>query len=130
EFAIEFLVQKGYPRSLFVSLPIQARSTIEEAIALVPYLQQLSVRRALLVTRASHSRRASIVFRLFCPNVRFRSVPAEDDFQASNWWTAPSSKDLFYSEWSKIVGTVLWKYPVFRVGSMTSVKSPTENPRY
>jgi len=113
EQAIQFLVQKGYPKTLFFGLPHQAKSTIEEAIALAPQLQRLGIHRAILVTRASHSRRAALVFRLFCPNVRFRSAPAEDEFQAKNWWMDPLSKERFYQEWLKILGTVLWKYPEF-----------------
>jgi uncharacterized SAM-binding protein YcdF (DUF218 family) len=116
EQAIQFLVQKGYSKTLFLGLPHQAKSTIEEAIALAPELQRLGIRRAILVTRASHSRRAALVFRLFCPNVRFRSTPAVEEFQARNWWMDPVSKERFYQEWLKILGTVLWKYPEFLAG--------------
>jgi uncharacterized SAM-binding protein YcdF (DUF218 family) len=116
EQAIQFLAQKGYPKTLFLGLPHQAKSTIEEAIALAPRLQRLGIHRAILVTRASHSRRAGIVFRLFCPNVRFSSTPAGDDFRAKNWWTDPGSKERFYQEWLKILGTVFWKYPEFLAG--------------
>jgi len=117
EQAIQFLVQKGYPKTLFLGLPHQAKSTIEEAIALAPQLQRLGIHRAILVTRASHSRRATLVFRLFCPNVRFRSAPAaENGFQARNWWKDPGSKERFCQEWLKILGTVLWKYPEFLAG--------------
>jgi uncharacterized SAM-binding protein YcdF (DUF218 family) len=123
ELAIEFLVQKGYPSELFVSLPIEARSTIEEAIALAPRLYRLGIRRVILVTRASHSRRAMIVFRLFCPGIRFRSVPAMDDFQARRWWMNPESKRLFYLEWSKILGTVFVKYPEFQFHYFTPIHS-------
>jgi uncharacterized SAM-binding protein YcdF (DUF218 family) len=115
ELAIEFLVKKGYPQLLFRSFPHRAKSTIEEAIALAPELNRLRVRSAILVTRASHSRRAAIVFRLFCPGIEFYSVPAADQFRPAEWRSDPASKELFYSEWMKILGTVLWKYPQFRV---------------
>ncbi len=115
--AIEFLVKRGYPRALFTGLPNEAKSTIEEAIALAPQLERLGVHNAILVTRASHSRRASIVFWLFCPKVRFRSVPAvEEVFKTHQWWTDPVSKERVTQEWSKILGTVLWRYPLFLVG--------------
>jgi len=113
QLAIEFLVQKGYPKSLFVSLPIYGKSTIEEAIELAPQLRKLNIHRAILVTRNSHSRRASIVFRLFCPGVRFQSVPAVDEFQARRWWNDHASEQLFRSEWLKIVGTIVIKYPAY-----------------
>ena len=115
ELAIEFMVGNGYPRALFLSLPNSAKSTIEEAIALAPQLRQLNVRHAILVTRNSHSRRAALVFGLFCPGIHFVSVPAKDRFNASSWWTDAESRRLFCSEWSKMLGTVLWKYPEFRI---------------
>jgi uncharacterized SAM-binding protein YcdF (DUF218 family) len=115
DLAIEFLVGKGYPRTLFRGYEHQAKSTIEEALALAPELKRLNIRRAILVTRASHSRRAGIVFHLFCPGIEFQAVPAADDFKADQWWRDPYSRDVFYLEWQKIFGTVLWKYPEYRV---------------
>jgi uncharacterized SAM-binding protein YcdF (DUF218 family) len=117
ELAIEFLAGKGYPQTLFLSLPHQARSTIDEAIALAPEMRRLNIHRAILVTRGSHSRRATIVFQLFCPGVHFVSVPATDQFNALSWWSDPESRRLFSSEWSKIFGTILWKYPEFLIGN-------------
>jgi uncharacterized SAM-binding protein YcdF (DUF218 family) len=112
EFAIRFLVEKGYRRELFLSFPTTAQSTIEEAIAVCPELSRLGARRVLIVTSAYHSRRANLVFRLFCPGVRFRSIGAEDElFQADQWWKKPQCRAIFFSEWEKIVGTVFWKYP-------------------
>ena len=123
ELAIEFLAGKGYPKTLFLSLPHQARSTIEEAIALAPEMRRLNIHRAILVTRGSHSRRASIVFQLFCPGVYFVSVPATDQFNALSWWSDPESRRLFSLEWSKIFGTILWKYPEFLIGVVDHLKS-------
>jgi len=117
DLAIEFLVQKGYSRDLFLRVPHRARSTIEEALALAPELRRLNVRTAILVTSASHSRRAGIVFALFCPAVRFRSVPAADPhFDSDRWWTDKKWRRLFFSEWYKIVGTVLVEYPRHWIG--------------
>jgi len=113
EMAIEFLIKQGYPARLFQYYNHDARSTIEEAIALRPELARRGVRRVLLVTTAYHSRRAGIVFRLFCPGIRFIAIPAPDRYHPDAWWKDPDSERLFRSEWSKIFGTLLVAYPKY-----------------
>jgi uncharacterized SAM-binding protein YcdF (DUF218 family) len=116
EFAIEFLTTHGYPRTLFAVFGHKATATVEEAIALVPELRRRRAKRVILVTSAYHSRRADLVIRLFCDNgIEFISVPAPDPFYTpERWWDDPGSRKLFYSEWIKIVGSVLWAYPKYR----------------
>jgi uncharacterized SAM-binding protein YcdF (DUF218 family) len=112
ELSIRFLVEKGFRRDLFISFPNTTRSTIEEALAVCPELKRLGARRVLIVTSAYHSRRANLVFRLFCPGIRFRSTAAPDgQFQAENWWKTPRYHKVFFSEWEKILGTIFWEYP-------------------
>lgn len=112
EFGIDFLTAKGYPRYLFQSFGHQAHSTVSEAIAVCPELQRRHVHRVILVTSSYHSRRADIVFRLFCPKVHFISVPARDPhYDPEHWWKDTSSRRLFFSEWVKIFGSVLVAYP-------------------
>jgi uncharacterized SAM-binding protein YcdF (DUF218 family) len=112
ELAIIFLAKQGYPTHLFESFGHQARSTIEEAIALRGELARRHVKRVLLVTSAYHSRRAAVVFRLFCPGIQFISVPGpEPSYHPDVWWKEKHSRMLFYSEWTKIIGTVLLAYP-------------------
>jgi len=113
ELAIEFLIKQGYPARLFQYYNHDARSTIEEAIALRPELARRGVRRVLLVTTAYHSRRAGMVFRLFCPGIRFITIPAPDSYHPDAWWKDPHSERLFRSEWSKILGTLLVAYPKY-----------------
>ena len=97
---------------MFQSFEHHARSTIGEAIALRPELARRGVKRVLLVTSAYHSRRASIVFWLFCPGIRFITIGAPGDlYHPDNWWEDAGSRKLFFSEWSKIFGTVLFEYP-------------------
>jgi uncharacterized SAM-binding protein YcdF (DUF218 family) len=119
QLAIDFLTARGYPRRLFQSFGHHARSTIEEAIALRPELSRRGVKRVLLVTSAYHSRRASIVFRLFCPGIQFITIGAPaDEYHPDDWWEAARSRRLFFSEWTKILGTVLWEYPKNRLESI------------
>jgi uncharacterized SAM-binding protein YcdF (DUF218 family) len=114
EFAIAFLAKQGYRTSEFESFNHNSNSTVDEAAALRPELVRRGVKRVLLVTASFHSRRSAIVFRLFCPGIQFISVPAEDpQYHPNNWWTDPSSKRLFFSEWTKILGTLAVAYPKY-----------------
>jgi uncharacterized SAM-binding protein YcdF (DUF218 family) len=116
EFALAFLAKQGYGTDSFESFGHHAHSTIEEAIALRPELERRRVKRVVLVTSAFHSRRALIVFQLVCPRIDFISVPAPDShYQADRWWTDASSRRLFFSEWSKIVGSLLLAYPEYQL---------------
>lgn len=117
--AIDFLTARGYPRQLFQSFEHHAPSTIAEALALRPELSRRGVKRVLLVTSAYHSRRASIVFRLFCPGIRFIAIGAPDEhYLPQDWWEDASSRRLFFSEWTKILGTLLFEYPKYAVESI------------
>ncbi len=119
ELAIDFLVQQGYPRRGLEFFGHNAKSTIEEAIALRDELARRGVKRILLVTTSFHSRRAVIVFRLFCPGIQFISVPASDpQYNPDTWWTNAGSRSFFFSEWAKIVGTVTVVYPKYFIGRL------------
>jgi uncharacterized SAM-binding protein YcdF (DUF218 family) len=119
EFAIEYLARHGYPRQFFAVFGHHARSTIDEAIALGPELRRRQVKRVILVTSDYHSRRADIVIRLFCNSgIQFISVPASDpQYKPDLWWDDPQSRKTFFSEWSKIAGSVLWVYPAYRLNA-------------
>jgi uncharacterized SAM-binding protein YcdF (DUF218 family) len=69
DYAISFLAKLGYSTRLFESFGHHALSTIQEAIALRGELRRRYVKRVILVTSDFHSRRSSIVFRLFCPGM-------------------------------------------------------------
>jgi uncharacterized SAM-binding protein YcdF (DUF218 family) len=119
EAAIDFLVARGYPKQLFQSFGHHAPSTIGEAIALRPELIRRGVKRVLLVTSSYHSRRAAIVFWLFCPGIQFETISAPDFlYHPDTWWNDASSRNLFFSEWSKILGTILIEYPKYLIESI------------
>jgi uncharacterized SAM-binding protein YcdF (DUF218 family) len=124
DLAISFLEEKGYRKELFTSFPIYGKSTIEEAIAVCPELRRLGASRILLVTSAYHSRRANVVFRLFCPGLTLRSIAAPDtQFEPENWWKNERYRKIFFSEWTKLLGTIFWKYPAYeltRLGALLS----------
>jgi uncharacterized SAM-binding protein YcdF (DUF218 family) len=111
ELAVDFLVKRGFRREMFAIFAHNAASTIAEAVALRGELARRRAKNVILVTTNYHSRRASIVFRLFCPGVRFISVPAPDSFYAEGWWKSRSSREIFFSESTKILGTLMVAYP-------------------
>jgi uncharacterized SAM-binding protein YcdF (DUF218 family) len=117
ELTIPFLAERGYSPALFQVFAHQAASTVAEAIAMRGELARRNAKRVILVTSAYHSRRAYLVFRLFCPGIRFLSVPAADPHYAPDtWWQKAASRDLFFSEVTKMLGSVLVAYPRYRLG--------------
>jgi uncharacterized SAM-binding protein YcdF (DUF218 family) len=122
ELSIRFLVEKGYRRETFISFPNHSNSTISEAIAVCPELRKLGASRVLVVTSSYHSRRANVVYNLFCPGVQFRSIAAPDDqFEPDRWWKTPRYRDVFFSEWKKLLGTLLWKYPSYQLNRLVAL---------
>jgi len=115
DFAVEDLVKHGYPRSLFAVFGHHEPSTIGEVMALGGELRRRHAKHVIFVTSAYHSRRSGIVLRLFCSGIHFISVPAPDEhYHGNGWWRDPSSRELFYSEWSKIFGSIFIAYPTYR----------------
>lgn len=114
ELAVDFLVKRGFRREMFAVFGHTAASTIGEALALRGELARRGVKHVILVTSNYHSRRAAIVFRLFCPGIRFISVPAPDShYYAEGWWKSGASREIFFSEWTKTLGTLTIAYPTY-----------------
>jgi uncharacterized SAM-binding protein YcdF (DUF218 family) len=112
EWAIEYLAKKGHAESFYAVFGHDANSTVDEAVAVCPELKRRAIKRVLLVTSAYHSRRADIVFNMFCPGIKYVSVPADDPhYDPRHYRTDASSSALFRSEWKKIFGTILLAYP-------------------
>ncbi len=111
DLAIEFLVRRGYPRSMFLSFPMDAPSTVGEAQAMRPIFHRLGAKRIILVTANFHSRRALEVFRLFLPEFDFQMEAAPDsNFDPRVWWMLPQQRRLFWSEYQKMIGTLLVRF--------------------
>jgi uncharacterized SAM-binding protein YcdF (DUF218 family) len=104
DLAIPFAMKAGYPESYFVPFEHQARSTLEEAQAIVPELRRLGVKRILLVTSDYHTRRAGKMFRAAAPDLTFLVVAAPDFyFSAQGWWLNREGRKTFVTEWMKTV---------------------------
>lgn len=109
--SVDFAVQHGYPASLFLPIPMEAQSTVDEARAMGPIFQRLGAKRIILVTNNFHSRRAALVFRLFLPEFDFRMEAAPDGvFDPQGWWNTPQQRRLLFSEYQKMIGTFLVRF--------------------
>jgi uncharacterized SAM-binding protein YcdF (DUF218 family) len=111
DLSVDFAVQHGYPRSLFLPYPMLAQSTVDEALAVRPIFHRLGAKRIILVTSNFHSRRALQVFRLYLPEFDFRMEgSAEDFFDPHTWWKMQQGRRLLFSEYQKMAGTFLVRY--------------------
>ena len=70
----------------------KARNTHEHATNLLPFLQERSFKRVLLVTSAMHMPRSLGVFRRLCPGIEFIAAPT--DFRATDRIPAPWYHEL------------------------------------
>jgi uncharacterized SAM-binding protein YcdF (DUF218 family) len=115
--SVDFAVQHGFARSLFLPIRMRAQSTVDEAREMGPVFHQLSARHIILVTSNFHSRRAAQVFRLFLPEFDFRmESSAENDFDPQAWWKTPEQRHLLFSEYQKMAGTILVKFHLASAG--------------
>ena len=115
ERAVEFLAGRGYPRSLFAVFAHNEPSTFGEVVVLRSELMRRHAKRVIIVTSSFHSRRCAILFHLICPGIHFQSAPADDPhYHPEQWWNDPPDRELLYSEWTKILGSVFIAYPTYR----------------
>jgi uncharacterized SAM-binding protein YcdF (DUF218 family) len=107
DLAIPFAVKRGYPESYFAHAENDAKSTGEEAAAIVPELRRRNIHKLLLVTSNYHTRRAGAIFRRAAPDLTVITVAAPDDsFTPDGWWRGREGRKTFLTEWEKNVA--LW----------------------
>jgi uncharacterized SAM-binding protein YcdF (DUF218 family) len=105
DLAVDWAVEKGFPRPWFLSFAHRAESTWEEARLVTAELRRLGVRRFLLVTSDYHTRRARACFRKAAPELEFRTVAAPDEDFPDPWWRSRQGRKTFLLEWAK---TAAW----------------------
>ncbi len=104
DLAIPFAVKAGDPETDFLHVEHHARSTAEEAAAVVPKLREMGVKRVILVTSNYHTRRAGMIFRRAAPDLQFIVVAAPDEyFKPDSWWHDREASKTFVYEWMKTV---------------------------
>jgi uncharacterized SAM-binding protein YcdF (DUF218 family) len=102
DLAIPFAVRRGYPASDFAHFENFARSTAEEAAAIVPELRRRSAHKVLLVTSNYHTRRAGAIFRRAAPDLTIITIAAPDEYyRPESWWHSRDAQKIFLTEWEK-----------------------------
>jgi uncharacterized SAM-binding protein YcdF (DUF218 family) len=106
EPAIAYAVRQGSKPEWFIPFPNDARSTEEEAWAILPELHRRNTHRMLLVTSDYHTRRALHIFRRterkMGGQMDIRTVAAPDEeFHPDSWWQSRQGKKVAFMEWTK-----------------------------
>ncbi len=95
----------GLPEANRISVcPVVGFSTADEAGDIVQCLQPLAAHRVLIVTSASHTRRALTIFRHRLPQYQFSVAAARDPAQFGEaWWTNREWAKTTFDEWLKML---------------------------
>jgi uncharacterized SAM-binding protein YcdF (DUF218 family) len=108
DLAIDFAVQHGYPREIFIAFHYPALSTVDEARADVRELRRLGVHKYLLVTSVYHTARASRVFRREGPDLDVHPVSAPERYwQNGEWWKDREGRKIWFTEAIKTIADYL-----------------------
>ncbi|MBI3404294.1 MAG: YdcF family protein [Acidobacteria bacterium] len=93
------LAEHGVPQEAIVHFPNYAENTREEALAIRNLLRQRGWTRVIVVTSASHSRRARYIFQHVLTGVEMRMVAApEAAYDPNSWWESRSGWKRFLYE--------------------------------
>jgi uncharacterized SAM-binding protein YcdF (DUF218 family) len=104
ELAIPFARKNGAADVPFIGLPNKARSTISEAAAVLPSLQEAGCHSVLVVTSDFHTRRAGSILGRAWPDLQVRMAAAPTvDYDPDRWWTSRDYQKTFFFEWTKTV---------------------------
>lgn len=109
------LTQLGVPDSCILTLPGEAKSTINEAGALQKYLSLYpETDTLLLVTSKSHARRATMIFQNQFNELPHQvvviSIPSVyDNFKSKDWWKHRESAKQVFMEYVKIASFVVFE---------------------
>lgn len=104
DLAIPFAVRHGYPEAYFTHLEHHARSTLEEAQAVVPELRRQGYKRVIIVTSDYHTRRSKSVFQKMAPDLTILMGAAPDEFfTVDGWWHKREAQKILLTEYQKLV---------------------------
>ncbi|MSV35655.1 MAG: YdcF family protein [Bryobacterales bacterium] len=108
DLAIPFAVRHGYPESYFMHLEHHARSTLEEARAVVPELRRLGYKRVIVVTNNYHTRRSRQIFQRMAPDLTILMGAAPDEFfTVDGWWRQREAQKTLLTEYEKLIANWL-----------------------
>lgn len=96
-------VAEGVPKNVILTEEL-SETTRQNAMKTGELLRQKNLESVILVTSAYHSRRTSLEFARYIPQIHVRSHPVATDNQWSRtWWLTPSGWQLTIQELVKIV---------------------------
>jgi len=99
DLAIEFAVQHGYSKDLFLPLRQSAFSTQDEAYFVLAEARQRGWHRILLVTSPSHTGRAWRIFHNTMPDMDLHATAAFDPkWNRGYWWKIREGRKLWFME--------------------------------
>jgi uncharacterized SAM-binding protein YcdF (DUF218 family) len=103
DFSAPLALYLGVPPKDLMVIPSRARSTLEEANAVVPEMERAGIHSIILVTSNYHSSRARRYFRRVCQDrVRVLACPIDDDwFHPDSWWQTREGRKYFLLETTK-----------------------------
>ncbi len=104
DLAISFAVKNGCNADWLIPVPNDARSTRQEAAAIIPVMRERGVKSYLLITSNYHTRRATRVYARAAPDLEVHTVDAPDiDFDPNKWWKSRQGEKVFLYESLKMV---------------------------
>jgi uncharacterized SAM-binding protein YcdF (DUF218 family) len=104
DLAIAFAEKHSYPRTMFIGFPHRGRSTLDEARLMAPYMRERGVKKFLLVTTDTHTRRAGRTFRRYAKDMQVIVVAAPSKgFTPEGWWKDREGRKAIVFEWLKTV---------------------------
>ncbi|MFN0104309.1 MAG: YdcF family protein [Bryobacteraceae bacterium] len=104
ELAIPFAKKNGAADVPFAGLPNKGKSTVSEALDVLPRLRDAGCHSVLAVTSDFHTRRAGRILRRVWPDITVRMVSAPTvDYDVERWWTDRVQQKTFFFEWTKTV---------------------------
>lgn len=113
--ARDAVVALGIPDSCITMLPGDARSTLDEALAVREYMNDKpGLDTLILVSSPSHMRRAYIIFREVLKDtgneIYIGTSPSEySSFNSHRWWRQREDIQAVLTEWVKIVSFVIFE---------------------
>ena len=104
--SIPYAERHGYPAATFRCIEHAELSTAAEAEACCAALRRAGVRKFLLVTTAFHTRRATGLYRKFCPQLEFVAVSAESPLFVNRYWfRVREGRKTILEEYLKLLST-------------------------
>ncbi|MEE9234297.1 MAG: YdcF family protein [Candidatus Acidoferrales bacterium] len=101
-------LQQGIPKEHLIVVRHQARSTLEEALALRPLLAEHNFRKIIIVTSNFHTRRTKRIFRAVYERRGghiFVSAAPDPEFNPARWWKTREGRATMLLEFLKTLYT-------------------------